>query len=466
MGHRIDEPLQAILSAKEDRALLRKDLAMKGFPSVSLSLNVPGFPKTNSIVRLFFKHCLSDLHYYLKAHLVKIIEKDSVETEDAAGNFFIVHFDPGLKSLVEIKQICENFEESHPLGRFVDVDVTDEFNQAISSGKSKLCFFCGTKPAVECRRLNSHDVEQVRSFMFNKMKGFCIGERENAISKRISTLGLQAILTEISLTPKPGLVDKFSSGSHSDMNYQTFVNSSAAISSGFSEFVRAGLAFHDNNFEATLPLIRNIGLRMETSMYDATNNVNTQKGIIFLMGLSLFGCGKLYRENDHFEIDDFRNVIRLICKDIVRKELTSEGDDSLSHGEDVFRKFGFGGARGEAESGFSTVFEYGLPQLMRVSTLSEEAMIKCFLAIASNNNDTNILYRKGPEVLAEFQRISKYALENFTAANYLKVIEFCREAKISPGGSADLLAVSSFIWSVMDADKREVFKTSKIDNDF
>lgn len=439
---------------------------MTGFPSVSLSLNVPGFPKSNSIARLFFKHCLSDLRYYLRAHQVKIIEKDSLETEDAAGNFLIAPFHPGTKGLEEIKQICEKFEENHPLGRFVDVDVTDEFNQAISSGKSKLCFFCCAKPAIECRRQNTHDIEQVRSFMFKKMERFCMEERENSISKRIAALGLQAILTEISLTPKPGLVDKSSNGSHSDMNYQTFVNSSAAISIGFCELVRAGLSFHDANLEAALPTIRNIGLRMETSMFEATRNVNTQKGIIFLLGLSLFGCGKLYSENDHFEIDNFRNIIRLICKDIVRKELAGDVNAGLSHGEDAFQKYGFPGARGEAENGFSTVFEFGLPQLLQVSALSEEAMIKCFLAIASNNNDTNILYRRGPEVLAEFRRIAKFALESFNEANYLKVIEFCRDEEISPGGSADLLAVSLFIWSVMEADQRHVFSISKIDNDF
>ena len=66
--------------------------------------------------------------------------------------------------------------------------------------------------------------------MFSKMAGYCRQQRESEIIKQIASLGLKALLYEISLSPKPGLVDKFSNGSHDDMNYQTFVDSSATIS--------------------------------------------------------------------------------------------------------------------------------------------------------------------------------------------------------------------------------------------
>ena len=115
----------------------------------------------------------------------------------------------------------------------------------------------------------------------------------------------------------------------------------------------------------------------------------------------------------------------------------------------IFQKYGFSGARGEAESGFKLVFEYGLPQLSGLTALNDEALFKCFLAIASRNNDTNILYRRGPEVLScPFSGLCKKAAENFSEANYSKVMEFCKSENISPGGSADLLALSIFIWLV------------------
>ncbi len=423
---------------------------MKGFPCLSLSLNVPGFPKSNPIVKSFFSLCLPDLKYHLKAHLIDIHSEEAIENCDTAGDFFIVPFSEGTKTLPEIKQLFEDFEENHPLGRFIDVDLNDEQGNTVSSGKSKLCFYCGEKPAIECRRENTHDPEQLRSFMFSKMDEYCLLQREDSIIKKLSSLALKALLSEISLTPKPGLVDKFSNGSHSDMNYETFIDSSAAISPWFGELVHAGFIFQDSDPTKALPIIRNIGLRMESSMYEATGNVNTQKGIVFLMGLSLFACGKLFSKSETFEIEEFRSIIRSICKDLVKRELTNSSLSEKSHGEAIFQKHGFSGARGEAESGFRMVFKFGLPQLVEVSDLNDKAMIKSFLAIASNNADTNILYRRGPEVLSAFQVKCKNALENFNEANYFNVIEYCKNENISPGGSADLLAVSIFVWSVIN----------------
>ena len=275
------------------------------------------------------------------------------------------------------------------------------------------------------------------------------------MTKRLSSFALKALLYEISLTPKPGLVDKLSNGSHADMNYLTFIDSSVAISRWFDELVLAGFAFLDDDLPKALPVIRNLGLRMETDMFKTTGNINTQKGIIFLMGLSLFACGRIYRRGDRFKTEEFCGIIKGICKDLVRNELIGTVRSDVSHGEAIFRKYGFSGARGEAENGFRTVFEFGLPQLSGVEELNDQAMIKCFLAIASYNNDTNILYRGGQEVLLTFQNLCKFALEDFSDTNYSTVVEFCSNENISPGGSADLLAVSIFLYLVMHAEQNE-----------
>jgi len=451
------------LEAREQRAFLKKEIAQKGFPGVSLSLNVPGFPKSNSTVKAFFDLVLHDLKYTLKAHLVEIHHQDAIEICDAAGDFFIVPCSKGTKALPDLKQVCEDFEVNHPLGRFIDVDLNDGLGNTVSSGKSKLCFYCNEKPAIECRRENAHDHDQLRSFMFSKMAEYCRKEREAAIVKRLTSLALNALLYEISLTPKPGLVDKFSNGSHGDMSYRTFIDSSAAISTWFGSLVHAGFSFQESDFTKALPILRVIGLRMESAMFEATENVNTQKGIIFLMGLSLFACGKLFSENDRFQAEQFRSIISDICKDIVKNELVNISQTGKSHGEDIFRKYGFSGARGEAESGFRTVFELGLPQLNGTEKLNDEMMIKCFLAIVSKNDDTNILYRRGPIVLSAFQDLCKNALGNFDEPNYSAVIDFCKNENISPGGSADLLAVTIFVWSVINDP---VFTNLFLKNDF
>ena len=356
-----------------------------------------------------------------------------------------------------IKLVCENFEQNHPLGRFIDADLNDQHGETVSSGKSKLCFFCLERPAIECRRENAHEPEELRSFMFPKMDIYCHQQQEIAIIKKLSSLAQKAILSEITLTPKPGLVDKFSNGSHVDMNYQTFIDSTSAISPWFSELVREGFSFRNSDLTKALPLIRNIGLRMESAMFEATQNINTQKGIIFLMGLSLFACGKLFSENDQFTSKEFRAIIQSICKDLVKKELVENSGSGKSHGKDIFIKYGYSGARGEAEGGFRMVFEFGLPHLNEVSELSDEVIIKSFLAIAANNNDTNIIYRSSPEVLTGFKKRCQDALENFNNTTYSAVIDFCKKENISPGGSADLLAVTIFVWWVIKADEKLEF---------
>lgn len=368
---------------------------------------------------------------------------------DAAGDFYLSPFSPGNLSLKAIKQYCEDFEQNHPLGRFIDVDLNDYQGTTISSGKSKRCFFCLERPAIECRREQAHKPDELRAFMFPKMESYCRQKKEEKLIQRLSALAQQAVLTEISLTPKPGLVDKLSNGTHSDMDYQTFLNSTAAISPYFGELVRVGLEFNDHDLTLALPVIRKIGLCMESAMNRATGNVNTQKGIIFLMGLSLFTSGMLLGSGDQFRIGKFRDIIRAVSCDLVQKELVELNKTKKSHGEVIFEKYGLSGARGEAEGGFQMVFDHGLPQLTGVAELNNEVVTKCFLAIAASNNDTNILYRTGPEVLNHFKGLCKKALENFSPMNYSMVIEYCRKENISPGGSADLLAVTIFVWEVL-----------------
>jgi holo-ACP synthase / triphosphoribosyl-dephospho-CoA synthase len=433
---------------------------------VSLSLNVPGYPKSNPVTKAFFRICLTDLDYFLKSHLVEMDHKAKIELCDAAGDYFIAPCSKGGLNLQELKQICEDFEEMHPLGRFIDVDLNDELGNTVSSGKLKACFFCGEKPAIACRRSKTHEYRELRSFMFSHMIEYCHKQRETVIVKKLSSLALKAILYEISLTPKPGLVDKFSNGSHTDMNFQAFINSSTAISPFFDELALAGYTFQGNDYTRALPVIRNIGLRMESAMFVATGNVNTQKGIIFLMGLSLFACGRLYSQGDLFDTEAFRGIIKNICKDIVNKELAAPSGSQMSHGEEIYLKYGFSGARGEAESGFRTVFEFGLPHLKGVPELNDRVLIECFLVIAANNNDTNILYRRGKDTLSDFKALCKKALENFPDENYSGVIEYCKSENISPGGSADLLAVSIFVWLVMDAGQKQIFPSLPVTNDF
>lgn len=61
--------------------------------------------------------------------------------------------------------------------------------------------------------------------------------------KALGRLAHRAMMEEVLLTPKPGLVDRRNSGSHRDMDRHSFARSARAIADGLPEFVsglRAG----------------------------------------------------------------------------------------------------------------------------------------------------------------------------------------------------------------------------------
>jgi triphosphoribosyl-dephospho-CoA synthetase len=197
-------------------------------------------------------------------------------------------------------------------------------------------------------------------------------------------------------------------------------------------------------------VIRTIGMRMEKAMFTSTRQVNTQKGIIFLMGLSLFACGYLFARRESFTTAQFRQIIRQICHGISRRELENHDGYITTHGAEIYRKYQMTGARGEAENGFPMVFEFGLPELQHGRLLDDDVMLRAFLSIASHNDDTNIVYRSSLKILEKFQSLSLAAFNQFNAENLSRVTDFCKLENISPGGSADLLAVSIFMYFVMN----------------
>ena len=102
---------------------------------MSLTLNIPGYPKSNLTVKTFFDYCLRDFKYFLKARLIDILDAEAIEMGDAAGDFYLVPCHPEGLTLDQIKQHCESFEQNHPLGRFIDADLNDPSGNTVSSGK-------------------------------------------------------------------------------------------------------------------------------------------------------------------------------------------------------------------------------------------------------------------------------------------------------------------------------------------
>lgn len=456
----MEKVVKDILQAKEIRAKERLKMADMGVCSISLTVNIPGIPKSNELIHSFFQECLSDLKRFLLSYRILIDSDREINRSDAAGDFYLVLVANQEVSAIHLKKIGEQFESEHALGRLLDVDITDEKGNPVSSGKAKNCYFCNQHPAVYCMRMQTHQYTQMRSVIERDISGFLEERRKNRWCKNLSSFALKALLNEVALSPKPGLVDRFSNGSHSDMDFTTFLNSSAVISVYFREIVEFGFDFSSANCKDALPKLRQIGLQMEEDMFQETNGVNTHKGAIFLLGFSLFVSAYLIKMNK-FSYLSFVHLIKEMNDDLVEQELGKNCSLSKkTHGEECFEKFGSNGKgiRGEIQAGLPCVFRYAIPILTsyfenskaETDAFIRQGLTKTLLVLIAHNKDSNILYRKGEMVLEELQDLSFQAFQAFDEKSfqftYQKLINYCLKTNISPGGSADLLAVSYFIF--------------------
>ena len=451
-----DKILEGILLAKEKRSLIKESIKNEGYVSLSFSLNIPGYPKTSNDITAFFDSVLVQLKIFLSANRIEIANEYN-QTDDA-GNIFISSIKSSFLSIQNIKQLCETFEERHELGRLIDIDVTDNDGKYISSGKNKLCFYCGSYSALDCMHSKRHDYSDVRNFIFEKIKNYLIVQQKEKVCNTLASYASRAILYEISLTPKPGLVDFNNSGKHTDMDYYTFLDSSSVISPYFYKIAERGFLF-DKHLSSALASIREIGLTMEKEMFEVTKGINTQKGIIFLMGVAVFASARLISEKKTFDLTEFSSIAKNIGENLLSEfdEKTSE----KTHGRICVQKYGkqiAGGARYEVAEGFNTTIKYGLQmlndsELEKISaTEKQKILFKSLLLLIENNNDTNVIFRSNTAILEELKLL---AMKTFNSKsedeqkNNYKILEnFCLEKNISPGGSADLLAVAVFLYLV------------------
>jgi len=298
-------------------------------------------------------------------------------------------------------------------------------------------------------RNKRHTYDEIREKISSEISNYLNVKNKELTIDKLTSYASKAILYEISLSPKPGLVSFHDSGSHADMNFFTFLNSSASLTPFFKEFCLLGYNYLGKYGEA-LAQIRHIGLRAEKAMFEATNNINTHKGIIFLFGISLFSIAKLVSEKEGYNDTEFREMIKKICNNMVANELVNKTNKAITNGEKVYVKYGEIGAgvRGEVEKGFPSVFHksqvYFEQYLTSFSYTNQNEIQQILqtglLHIMAVNNDSNILHRSNLETLIDIQTLAKEAIDNNIA--YTQLNEYCLAKNISPGGSADLLSVA------------------------
>ncbi|PKU21334.1 triphosphoribosyl-dephospho-CoA synthase CitG [Telmatospirillum siberiense] len=269
----------------------------------------------------------------------------------------------------------------------------------------------------------------------------------------VARLAHGALIREVLLTPKPGLVDRRNSGAHRDMGLDTFLTSAEAIAPWFSKFFLCGMSGHRSPAEHVLAMLRSDGVACEKAMFAATGGINTHKGSVFAFGLLCGAVGRCHGQGRPLDVQTICDEVAGICRDLVERELDRAGEATTA-GEHLFHQYGLTGARGEAASGFQTVRTFSLPAFLAVEaeTGSEQlALFAALLALLASNADTNLVARGGPEGLLFVQReASRLLAEGGVHAPYFmaKMAAFddaLIKRNLSPGGSADLLAVTWFL---------------------
>lgn len=274
----------------------------------------------------------------------------------------------------------------------------------------------------------------------------------------IAELTIKSMNYELSATPKPGLVDRRNSGAHKDMDFFSFMSSSAVLFNTFYTCALMGMEFKSHDYYELLKRLRPVGIRGEKKMYKATNGINTHKGLIFSLGIIAAAAGSLsgkHKEKGYINAEDICKRVSDIAQGISGRELFNlKKDYNLTYGEKLFLTYGTKGIRGEVENGFSTVLKYGLP-VMKAYVKEKDfnnVLVQVLLKLMSETDDSNVLGRNGPDALIYVKNSAKEALKlggAFTCRgmHYIKELdeEFIKK-NISPGGSADLLAVTIMLY--------------------
>ena len=435
--------LTEMLEAREKRAWQQRELLRRGRTMICFTMNIAGPIKNSPLIGSGY-----DLGKRLllgQLDVAGVAVSDFEEVREKTGNECILLVDA---EPLTVKAITAELEDHAPIGRLFDMDVLRPDGSKVERQELGLpgrkCLLCGESAQV-CARSRKHSVAELQA----KTREILQEAVDEWDSREAARLACQALLYEVAITPKPGLVDRENSGSHRDMDFFTFQASAAALQPYFAQCVRIGR--QGGAPEETLRALRLPGKLAEAEMRRATVGVNTHKGAIFSMGILCGALGRLDREswgNPDRILDECAAMAKGIVSEDYR-DLTPE--TAKTAGQKLYLRYGITGVRGQAEAGFPAVREAGLPTLEAALSAGKninEASCAALLALLVHTADTNMIHRGGFDGMQQATLEVREILdrENFPSRETLESLDkrFI-EKNLSPGGSADLLALTLFL---------------------
>lgn len=395
-----------MLLARDRRASRQAALLSRyGRPVISFTMNIAGPVKDSPLIRYAFRSGLRQLEALPCAQLCR-----EVIFEPTGPEALLVYETQDARLL---KAFCIRLESEGEAGRLFDLDVLDANGEKLSRETGRTCLVCGG-PVSVCSRSRAHGLEAITARTRAILEAFA--------AETLGEMAENALLAEVHFTPKPGLVDEANNGAHRDMDVPLFERSAHALRPCFEEFVRLGIQ------GASPAALQQAGVRAEQAMFAATGGVNTHKGAIYSGALLLHAAGRLLsgeEEGDLYEL--------------AAQTAAAIPAPTGTHGAAVRAQCG--GICTEAVSGYPTA-QAVLRQLRQSGPLD------ALLLSMSRLDDSTLWHRGGAEGA---QLVRSRAADILAApasereARTRRLDAELIERNLSPGGSADLLAISFFL---------------------
>ena len=447
--------LEEILDARENRVRIQKELLKNRAPShVSFTLNIPGPVKVFPFSQWLFELGDRILVKAVEEEKGKVLERHKNKANTGYEGFYSLSLSPG-----KVKEILTLAEEYHPLGRLFDFDVLDRQGRKISRQelgfRERKCLLC-QKPAFICSRSRRHSAAEVLAREIEMMESFYI-ER---MSLFIGQIMEKSLLYEVNASLKPGLVDRLHNGAHQDMDLMTFVDSAYALTPYFTLCARKGLEFSGKEEElpGMFEALRIMGKEGEKIMKTAARGANPHKGMIFSGGIFCFcagyGAGSLRLD---FQNEDFPKVLGRLCRiltgNLMKDYKKLDKVPPVTHGEKLYKEHGVRGIRGEAAAGYSHVLDKGISffeKMLEEGYSPNKAGLLTLLQYIASIEDTNMMIRSDFDTVQRIQKEMKRFLRTAGPEQQLEIIPaldaYFVKKNISPGGSADMLALTYFLY--------------------
>ena len=431
-----------VLAARERRAQRQAQLLTRYRKTLlCFTMNIAGPQKNSGLISRGFRIGDRQLLDVLERKGISVVHREESLTHTGCEGFYVID-----ARAEEVKALTAQLENTAVGGRLYDMDVFAGDGKRVDRESLGLpergCLLCDNSAKI-CGRSRAHSVSQLQEKTQQLLQA--------SVASHIAQLAVQALLCELYTTPKPGLVDCRNSGSHTDMNFMTFLSSAAALHSYFYRCGEIGLQTRECSPEETFLLLRQAGVQAEKAMLRATGGVNTHKGAVFTMGLLCGAAGRL-AEASYVSAQALAQTCAAMTTGILQRDFCRiTAENAATVGQRLFVHHGITGARGQAQAGFPAVMERGLPVLQQglAKGLSlNQAGCAALLAILAAADDTNMIARSDlriacqvREELARLLQEDPYPDEETLE----KLDDDFIEKNLSPGGSADLLAATYFL---------------------